>query len=236
MRGITLFVFIGIAALSGCRSSGEVNSSPTPIISPAAITPPTRENELIQESVTLRAENEQLQETIDEYKKEAMLLNQYGPIYPSIEKYPQLTNFNSIQKWKSITIISGNGQDTVSITDPELLETVGNLFIIKHENQGIANGALYSKDPFSLKLTNSEGTFLMDVVHRDVVTFPEIAPGVYFDVRISDIISFGQAFMKKPDRIYRESNVKQRNDLCYRRQISLLYVGRAWSLNIHSIQ
>jgi hypothetical protein len=210
MKRIILLTITSMVALCGCKSTGETIPSPTPIISQATIAPLTstpnpRDDELTQENVTLRAENKQLQETIDEYKNEAMKLAQFGPINPSIEKYPQLANFNSIQKWKSITIISRQGQDTVSITDPELLETVGNLFMIKHESQGIPNGALFSMDPFSLKLTNSEGTFLMDVVQHEVVTFPEIAPGVYFDVRISDIISFGQAFMKKPSYVPTES-------------------------------
>jgi hypothetical protein len=209
MKRIILLAFTIMVALYGCKSSGEMISSPTLIISTSTLTPTSRpnprEDELIQENMTLRAENKQLQETIDEYKNEAMKLAQFGPINPFIEKYPQLANFISIQKWKSITIISRQGQDTVTITDPELLETVGNLFIINHESQGIPNGASYSMDPFSLKLTNSEGTFLMDVVHGDVVTFPDIAPGVYFEVSISAIISFGQAFMKKPRYIPIES-------------------------------
>jgi outer membrane murein-binding lipoprotein Lpp len=184
----TLFIVVLtiVTVLAGCAKDEEIGSVKKDVMS--------TDNSIQNENKTLHAQVIQLQSQL---KDQQLTLNQ-DPNQELTKAYPGISAFTSTQDWTSISVKTAS--QTVTVSDPNLLDIVGQLVVIKPERIDFTNGPKSDIDNFSLILTNNSGTYMLDIVARDIATFPELVPGAYFRIS-SNVADLGRALMSKPDYV-----------------------------------
>ncbi|WP_144023627.1 hypothetical protein MHI37_26330 [Paenibacillus sp. FSL H8-0548] len=205
MKRTIWLVLILAFVLAGCKGEGE---APLATADAAAEDSAIQnENKLLNDQLILM--QAQLQATEQELENLQIEMESKQPIDPYQEllieltkQYPALRPFAAAQTWTSVTIT--NDLKTNAVLDPELLEIIGSYLVITGETIDFTNGPQSDIDNFSLLLANESGTYKIDIAGRDVMTFPELAPGVYFRIS-SNTADVGKALMSKPDYVPTDS-------------------------------
>lgn len=199
------WIAIGGAALAvalplgGCDGGADHARSAYQATAPAATAPSER-------LAALEAENRQLRERTAELEEELGQVTAApaaGSEAAWLDGHPELSVFATAHEWTSATVESLADQGATGKTsvpgDPALLNALSGLFVI----QGTAddpNGPHGDVDPFAVTLGDGSMTYRVNVVARDAVEFPDIAPGVWFRVP-PQASNFGKAWMRKPDYV-----------------------------------
>ncbi len=191
-------------ALTGCdgggggERAGEAESAEASVAaaSPSAMAVKEEMDRRLKE---LQEENRTLRESVERYERieraQADGLNAWK------KRFPTIAPFGETREWTSIEVIADG--ESVKLTDPVLLSRVAPLLEVQGKAD-FTNGAQSDIDPFSLKLTDKYGTYLLEVVNRESVVFTELDPSWAFRVS-PEIANFGRAWMKRPSYVPEES-------------------------------
>lgn len=182
----------------GGERAGEAESAKASVAaaSPSAMAVKEEMDRRLKE---LQEENRTLRESVERYER-IERAQEYG-LDAWKKEYPKIAPFGETREWTSIEIIADG--ESVKLTDPLLLSIVGPLLQI----QGTAdytNGPQSDIDPFSLRLTDKDGSYLLNVTNRESVEFPELDQAGAFRVS-PEIANFGRAWMKRPSYVPEES-------------------------------
>ncbi|MDQ0886457.1 hypothetical protein QFZ81_001545 [Paenibacillus sp. V4I9] len=157
------------------------------------------ENKILHDQVN------QLQSQIQEIEVKYKELQSSNESKQSAEQpipviYPRLAVFTTAQDYIKIELNDSKG--TIKITEPVLLNSISNLFIIKKEAL-LGSGPQADIEPIQYLLTTPHGTVKVNIVQQGVVTFEDLYPGIYFEVD-NNAYQLGKAFMNRPSYMSNE--------------------------------
>lgn len=190
-------ILVIVMTLTGCMKGSKPVVTDSNETSYVAL---ESENKILHEQVDQL--HSQIQETELKYKElqkssESKLTGEQ----PITIRYPKLTVLTTAQDYMKIEIIDSKGIE--NITDPVLLNSISNLFIIKKEAM-LGSGPQADIEPIQYVLTTPHGTVKVNIVQQGIVTFEDLYPGIYFEVD-NNTYQLGKAFMNRPSYMTNES-------------------------------
>lgn len=200
---IAALILVLLLMCAGCRSNTAQSSKP------AAMTADSSQAEQLKSEIDelkntingLKSENADLSTQLQSAAENAdtLVLQNYK------DKYAWFDKFDLSTKWDKIVIGEDiNGADCVSVTDPQLIQSIGLMFHIRREvTKDYGNMILSDIRCFTYKLIGKDITIIFHVRGRGIIEFDEL-PGHYFQVD-ENIHQPGNAFLKKPGYLPEET-------------------------------
>ncbi|TJY40745.1 hypothetical protein E5161_16490 [Cohnella pontilimi] len=149
---------------------------------------------------------EQLQATQQKYNDLQMSVqSSMAAQQPLATQYPDIADLTSVPQLQKIEIRDAKGSKT--ITDPDLLNSVSNLFVIK-DTAPLGSPPIADIEPVDYLLTTANGTVKVSLVKMGIVSFDDLYPGEIYRVE-NDAYQLAKAFMSRPSYLGKESTVEK---------------------------